>query len=219
MPAGLQRRHLPARGRAFRHEHAQRTGVNPEAQRRLEGDRLTVYPCPHYLTKDTRLQALGGPVAQWWAELDGTKQRSCEQPFELVERAGVDNRDLQRPRVQAVALTEPVPPCELVRVVRDDHGDDAFEWSLVGRRDTQRPTLLGVGEVGLELRLRHTKLVLPVAWIGQHLGVETERDVVDERATVDSPHVHAPLVVSGCEGIESSQWGGKIQAQVACEVV
>src|SRR5215208_7615373 len=211
MPAGLQRRHLPARGRAFRHEHAQRTGVNPEAQRRLEGDRLTVYPCPHYLTKDTRLQALGGPVAQWWAELDGTKQRSCEQPFELVERAGVDNRDLQRPRVQAVALAEPVPPCELVRVVRDDHSDDALQRHLVGWGDTQRSSQLRVGEGGLELRLGHADLVAPIPWIAQHLGVDAKRDVVDERATVDPPDVHAPLVVTGGEGIESEERARKVQ--------
>jgi hypothetical protein len=76
-------------------------------------------------------------VAQWWAELDGTNQRSREQPFELVERAGVDNRDLQRPRVQAVALAEPIPPCELVGVIRDDNGEDALQRRFLGWRESR----------------------------------------------------------------------------------
>ena len=39
---------LPTRRRPFRHEHAQRTWVYREAQRRFEGDRLAVYPGPHH---------------------------------------------------------------------------------------------------------------------------------------------------------------------------
>ena len=40
-----------------------------------------------------------------------------------------------------------------------------------------------------------------------------------ERAAVYPPDVHASLVVAGCEGIKCSQWTGKIQPEVACEVV
>ena len=51
------------------------------------------------------------------------------------------------------ALAEPVPPCELVRVVRDDHGDDALQRRLLGWRDTQRSSQPRAGEGGLELRV------------------------------------------------------------------
>src|SRR5215212_4356683 len=117
---------------------------------------------------------LGCPMAQSRSKLYGTEQRSRNQPFEFVERAGIEHRDLQRTRVQAVALAEPIPPCELEGVVGDDHGEDALEWCLVGWRDTQCPTQPGVGEGGLKLHSRHAELVLPVARIGQHLGVKTE---------------------------------------------
>ena len=51
-----------------------------------------------------------------------------KQPLdELVERAGVERRDLQHSCIQAVALAGPIPTCELVGVVRDDNGEDALE--------------------------------------------------------------------------------------------
>src|SRR5215212_11675442 len=103
----------------------------------------------------------------------GTERRGAsEQPFELLEHADVQYRDLQLPRVQAVALAEPIPACELVGVIGDDHGDDAFERRFVGWGDTQRSSGLWVREGGLEFRLGHVQLVLPVAWISQHLCVE-----------------------------------------------
>src|SRR5215217_3697902 len=67
---------------------------------------------------------------------------------------------------------------------------------------TARSSYLRVGEGGLEFRLGHTQLVLPVPRITQHIRVDAERDVVDERSSVDPPDIHAPLVVIGSEGIE-----------------
>jgi hypothetical protein len=67
--------------------------------------------------------------------------------------------------------------------------------------------------------LRHAKLVFPVAWISQHLGIDAERNVVDERAAIDAPYVHAPFVATGGEGIESAQRADEIQPEIAGKVV
>ena len=56
--SGLFWRYLPVCGQPLRNEHAQRTGVNREAQWRLESDRLAVYPGLHPLAEGTHLQAL-----------------------------------------------------------------------------------------------------------------------------------------------------------------
>ena len=74
-------------------------------------------------------------------------------------------------------------------------------------------------EDGLEFRLGHAELVLPVAWITQHLGVDAQRDVVDKQTTVDTAHVHAPFVLTGGENVESAQGPDDVKPEIAREVV
>jgi len=93
--------------------------------------------------------------------LDRAEQRARDQLFELVERAGVEHRDLQPLRVQAVALAETVSPCELVQVVRDDHGKYALERRLVGRRNTEYPPQLRVWPMRSDARPVLTIIVTP----------------------------------------------------------
>ena len=67
--------------------------------------------------------------------------------------------------------------------------------------------------------MRDAKLIFPVARSPQHLGVDAQRDVVDECSTVDTPDVHATLVVAGVERVEGAQRTQEVKPEVACEVV
>ena len=98
--------------------------------------------------------------------------------------------------VQAVALAEPVPSCELLRVVREYHGEYALEQRLVGRRDTKHPLQLRAWPMRSDARPMLTIIVghatsrsgqrgvsralASAEWCQEASGVQTESFVCSE---------------------------------------
>ena len=191
-----------------RDPHAQDSGPDAEAQRRVEHERLAV-------------DAGGdGPVG---VDLEARRRplapRPLQRPAALAAPRGLaDDRDPEqavvdpRPRARADGAAEPVA------VVGDEH-HRARVVRVPARAGPAQVELAAVGaeHVGHGVEQR-AQLRVAVALALDGLGVEPERDVVDEHAPVDLGQVHGALAAVD-ERVEGADDVVAVDAEVEREVV
>ena len=190
-----------------RDPHPQRARADPEAQGRLERHRLAVDSGRNRPVR-IDLEFRGGPLAPGlaaarsgrgrWAAGHGDPERPCVDPG---ARAGADRA------------------AEPVAVVGDQKGalPDALPLALWPGPGQVQPLAVRAEGVGHRVQDRPDLRVAVLVAL-HRLGVEPQRDVVDEDSAVDLGQVHAALAALG-KRVERADDVVAVDPEIESEVV